>query len=674
MLSHTDLVVPAFGFPLPVQAVEAGESTPAKRAQAANRAGLDTTDDRNALEKATTEQLLGRLADLKTSLQQRLLAADGSLTDFKRFSLQNLLADVDRLTAQAQADLADIAKRDYTAASKIGQDHSENAVKALNLTIHAGLPGLDAPLVQAAFGNTVDLLTLPMQQFATDVKISVRRVALAGDGRHEELLRLRDKISGAGFAAAQYKAERIIRTELGRVFNGAAFERMTSLAKDFPFLRKGWRATKDKRTRLGHVQAGETYARGKGIPMAQPFKLQVYDQRPGKPITLIGVASLQYPVDPNVQPAGRVGAGATIMCRCNGFVDVDLAAFAAFTKARVSVIVPAAVPGPAPVPPGPGPVPAPMPKKPTARKPRVVKPKLPKPVFSRPVWEPEPAAPASTVRTTPGQPLGPAVSRAIRVQQGYSAARIREALAALDRVHGDGVLPSIPAESLPGKSGTHGFYEATLSRPRPGSRSIATMRPLRIGINTVGTDSQPMMVAWHELGHFLDHAGFGNKDGLLYGTDIGWVDKAGHLNTDAKASAMKTLVSTMKASRAVQTLARWRTSQIEGSPNYGDKTAPVNLHDGHLEYLLSTKEVFARAYAQYIAVESQHADGLAELANIVKAGTTGPVASTAYFNWRPKGKPPAPGTWDYPSQWTDDDFRPIRAAMTSLFQAMGWRK
>lgn len=353
---HDDLVIPvAFDWPSPDRILEAIGTGGAKRAQRANRAGSQVISDRFKLEKETTAQLQARLVTLKDAISRRLLAGDGGVTDFQRFTMQALLSDVDRLTKDAQADLATIAERDYKAADQLGIQAIQEPLTAAQLSITRSLPGLDSALVQAAFGNTVDLLTQPMQQYATDVKVALRGVAMAGDGKFGAITKLRDKIEGDGFDNAQYRAERIIRTELGRVFNAATFERLKALSNDFPFLRKGWRATADSRTRQGHREAGATYARGSGIPVSDRFSVNVYDERgKGKGgAKLLGVATLLYPVDPGATPEGRIAAGATIMCRCNGFVDFNMADFARFTASKVQMAlgdVQAQNPGPKAVP------------------------------------------------------------------------------------------------------------------------------------------------------------------------------------------------------------------------------------------------------------------------------------------------------------------------------------
>lgn len=623
----------ALHYPEPTR--EAGD-TPAARANRAYAAAKDTLAQRNALERETAEQILKRLKSLQAALQQRLIGGDGSLTDFRRMNLTALLADTDRLVKQATDDLAAIAQNDYAKADELGQLHAIEPLKAAQLHVIRATPGLSTDLVQAAFGNTVDLLTLPMQQFATDVKVAVRRVTLTGDSRFEEISRLRDKISGAGFDAAQYKAERIIRTEVGRVFNQATYDKLSALTSDFPFLRKGWRASRDSRTRKGHIEAGQKYGRGSGIPIGDLFELNVYDERPGKGVKLIGVARLRFPVDPQTTPQGRIAAGATILCRCNSFVDFNLADFAAFTKARISTALGNTRP-PAPTPAPPAPKLPPVPKAPP--KPKAVKPvkvALPK---------------AKDVVPTPGPaidigPSGPAVSASVqtdfeprtyvkRMTAGHET-KVRAALAEIDKVHGDGVLPTVKAAKMRTKlarGGTLAYY-------------FPPVKELAFGPQIMKT--QPMMGVFHETGHFLDHHGLGGGHG--YGSE-------NSADLDGWRSAVKN-------SKAIQSMAKWQAG--EG--------APQGNIAGTLNYMLSAKETWARSYAQYVAVTSGNAQALKELRIAQKSATVGPVEAGTRYNPSAYGEPKIPGTWELPWQWSDEDFAPIKEAMDELMERKGWRK
>lgn len=634
-------MLPALVFPDPDPVQEAAGDGPGRRSQRAARAGREVLGSRTRLERDALQQLVARLSALKRSLQQRLLAADGGLTDFRRFNLTSLSAEVDQLIATATADLAEIARGTYQTAADLGDSHATEPLKAAQLTVVGATPGLDGQLVQAAFGNTVDLLTPPMQQFATDVKVSLRRVALAGDNRFEELARLRDKIGGAGFDNAQFRAERIIRTELSRTFNEATYGRLVSLAETFPFLRKGWRDSKDSRVRQGHIEAARRYPRGGGIPIADLFTINVYDERnKAKAPKLIGQATLRFPVDPQAQPAGRLAAAATILCRCNAFVDFDLADFAEFTRARVSTIVPAA---PAPAPSAAPALPAPVRKKTTAR-PRVRQPKVAVPK----------AGTVPAVGTTAGTvvPSGPKVSAAIDVAGGGTfrirqltaqvQAKVNEALADIDSVHGDGNLPRVPVVKVAPaylKKGTLAYY----------ARNRFTEQPTGFGFSSKVMAAQPRMGVYHEVGHFLDHVGFDP-------------------NVKAFASETSDLMTAWKAavqrSQSIQTLQNWRNGV----------GAPTGVQARTLNYLLDTTEVWARSYAQWMALRSGNKLALRELRNMQAAGTVGNVAPTTRYNAKPMGKKPTPDTWEYPWQWSDADFEPIAQAIDAIMERVGWRK
>ena len=319
-------------WPEPDRVLEAKGDGPTRRAQRANRAAQEIIRDFHSVERGVIGQLQRRLLALQKALRSRLIP---DLTEFRQLSLAGLLADTDRMVDAATQDITNSTERPIRRAAELGDDAATEPLKAAQLSVAPTLLGVDETLVQAAFGNTVDLLSDPMRQFATQVKQGIRRVAAAGETRFEEIRRLQRSISSAGFDNAQYRAERIIRTEVSRVFNESTYARLSGLQKDFPFLKKSWRAANDNRTRMGHREAAQHFGKGNGIAITQAFSINVYDERPGKAPRKIGVAVLRFPVDPRVTPTGRIGAGATIMCRCNAVVDLDMAAFAEFTRAQV---------------------------------------------------------------------------------------------------------------------------------------------------------------------------------------------------------------------------------------------------------------------------------------------------------------------------------------------------
>jgi hypothetical protein len=312
-------------------------NAPSRRAAAGHAAGSEIVKDRARLEAGAVQELLTRLEQLKRELQGVLAAA--AANSFRQFTASGLVTEIDQLIADATAEIAALTRPAFTQASDLGTAAAEEPIKAARINV-SPRPGLDRALVTSAFDLTADLLTEPMQAFRNQIVRGVRQAALAGDSSYDKLRDLAGSIGAEGFDGAKFKAERIIRTELGRVLSSATFDRLVTLAAEMPFLRKGWRATRDGRTRQGHVMAAAQYARGQGIPISEKFAIQVHQERDGVITKTLGIAYLRFPIDPLAEPAGRLAAGATIMCRCNAFVDFNLADLAAFAAQRTTFVVP----------------------------------------------------------------------------------------------------------------------------------------------------------------------------------------------------------------------------------------------------------------------------------------------------------------------------------------------
>ena len=88
-----------------------------------------------------------------------------------------------------------------------------------------------------------------------------------------------------------YRAEKIARTELSRIFNMATFARQQDAAKHIPGLQKEWLTAMDERVRPHHA-----IAHGQRVPVERPF--------------IVMGEELQYPSDPAGSPSN------TINCRC----------------------------------------------------------------------------------------------------------------------------------------------------------------------------------------------------------------------------------------------------------------------------------------------------------------------------------------------------------------------
>jgi len=234
-------------------------------------------------------------------------------------------------------------------------------------------------------------------------------------------------------------------------------------------------------------------------------------------------------------------------------------------------------------------------------------------------------APVPTPAGNPlgAEPLGTPVSQALKIPtSGPHQAAYQEALDAIDAVHGDGKLPKLPVttDSRMESLGEFRFL-------------AGTGEPLEIVVNGKGSHRQLTLA--HEIGHFLDYQGIG-KPGRAESMERGL------FNEWRKA---------VSASKAVETLREKRKSpsRFVVKTTLPSGTTYVAKPDSYyLLYTLDEKEIWARSYAQYIAVRSGNPTMLAQLAK----ERLDPVYSER--------------------QWDDEDFAPIAAAIDALFRRLGW--
>lgn len=128
----------------------------------------------------------------------------------------------------------------------------------------------------------------------------------------------------------------------------------------------------------------------------------------------------------------------------------------------------------------------------------------------------------------------------------------------------------------------------------------------------------------HEMGHFVDRRGLTNPAGGAF------------------------------ASRTSPTMEIWRKAIAE-SESYKElrrmKTVGSSEIQAALNYFMRPQELWARSYAQYIAVKSAHSALLTELQEIQAEMRDNLRLST---------------------QWREEDFPPIIKAIDFLFKREGW--
>lgn len=297
-------------------------------------------------------------------------------------------------------------------------------------------------------------------------------------------------------------------------------------------------------------------------------------------------------------------------------------------------------PEPKPETPKPAPKPATAPKPAPVAKPEPPKPEPPKPA---PVAKPAPAPKVEPPQPAEvSKPRGLVIGDHIRVNVSISKRLdegAKDAMDAIDGVHGDGDLPPIPIVGTRSKK-LNGCYRFNFAG-----------RSADIQLSTA-TD-HPMMTTAHEVGHFLDHKGVigqghpGDQDNWFVSTNDG-------RNPKVKAAVDK-VYAALENSAAVKSL---RDMYNNGKPakyvdHMGQEKETV-INKRTLQYYLSSKELWARAYAQYIARKSGNKKMLAELNSMLNPTKAGHVK--------------------VPTQWDGNDFDDIFKAIDGLMGEMGWRK
>jgi hypothetical protein len=174
----------------------------------------------------------------------------------------------------------------------------------------------------------------------------------------------------------------------------------------------------------------------------------------------------------------------------------------------------------------------------------------------------------------PRSPGGIPISSRLIVPAGAAFDPVRRALAAIDAVHGDGDLPLLPVVL------TRAIVEAGAYQWDDRSRE-----PLRLRLSSFS--DHPELTIVHEIGHFLDHQALG-RPGFFA----------------SESGALGSVMRTINETEAVKRLHSLRTRRRVIVNERGRREAEV-IRQSHVTYLLQSKELFARAYAQFVTAESR---------------------------------------------------------------------
>jgi hypothetical protein len=159
---------------------------------------------------------------------------------------------------------------------------------------------------------------------------------------------------------------------------------------------------------------------------------------------------------------------------------------------------------------------------------------------------------------------------------------------------------------------------------RSAQTSLITMNPRR-------NERDRRLYLWHELGHYIDDRWLGGDRG--YGSERA----ARNLPIPAAGLELQELMDLVQSSEVARQLRELREDP--------------NANWGAIDYLLRGREIFARAFSQYVATKLDDREVAGVLTGYAGHEKT---RGTSYL------------------QWTPEEFRPIEAAFDRLFARLGW--
>jgi hypothetical protein len=225
-------------------------------------------------------------------------------------------------------------------------------------------------------------------------------------------------------------------------------------------------------------------------------------------------------------------------------------------------------------------------------------------------------------------PLGNPVSAALDTTGHPIQQRLDAVLPLIDVVHGTGAitLPRIPVkqETQPQK------HNSTFART-----NRVPSKPLFISVYDQGPCPELSLV--HETGHFLERFGIpGHNDGdRPYATDRVLAD----------------WLAAVRASRAYAELGQLQGVVSVQRPDSSGTMQTYPVDQARVSYLLRESELWARSYAQYIALRTGD-QTLQRQLDLFRAPWRDPVYNA--------------------TQWKDADFAPIATTMDYLLRSIGW--
>lgn len=249
-------------------------------------------------EDEAVSEILKLLQKFQREIRSAMGRIDGDKFDAVQMRRMNQLIDASIADFRERAGL--VVRQRSTIAAKTGEAYWKKTAGALGGETSLVAPVLSDSMLSVITNLSTELIKGLSDEVASKTKAVLQRAVLGTQTPFQAMKQLSTVIGQRGQSGAFYSAERIVRTEMGRAYNGADKLIGNQIADarpdDLPKLVKVWISTNDDRTREAHRIANKQV-------VDYDDKFSVDGEKIDWPI-----------VDPSASPSN------TINCRCFAIV------------------------------------------------------------------------------------------------------------------------------------------------------------------------------------------------------------------------------------------------------------------------------------------------------------------------------------------------------------------